>query len=240
MVFQIGKLSAASKKFPKARMPRSKYAYKGVSKLPRTIPALKKALALEDEVKWVDNPTTVVSFPTTLSVSTFQNIAPVPIPQNDTAQGRDGTSVNMKSFTIRGYINGNPVNLALARVRIIVVDWMDTNYNDALADAGASILQDTTLVDSPYTMDPKYRHRVLSDKILSLGVWNTANPLTKQHAYNFSYRPKKHVLRWKATDTTGAQVTFYRGFVAAYIICDNFTAGGAPGFAAWTRTTFTE
>lgn len=205
-----------------------------------TLGQLKKALGVTPpEVKWVDQIATINACTSTLALMPFQNIFPL-IPQGDDANDRDGLEVTMKSFHIKGSVGGQTGNLAYSRVRVIVVDWQDTTYNDAIADAGASILESTTQLDSFYTKDPKYKHKVVYDKTFNLGIFNTANPLTKLHTINWTYRPKNFQIKWTKTDTIGAQVNVYRGFVGVYAICDAFTPTFAPSLQLNTRMNYVE
>lgn len=208
----------------------------------RTISAttLRKTLGLaRPELKWVDQVATINAVTSTLALQPFQNVFPL-IPQGDGPNQRDGDSVMMKSFHIKGSVAGQTGNNAYSRVRILVVDWLTTKYNDVVTDAGASILENTTQVDSFYTKTPSYPHKVVYDKTFNLGIFNTANPLTKLHSIDFAYRPKNHVIEWSKTDTLGAQVNVYRGFVAVYAICDAFTPTFPPSLQLNTRTNFTE
>lgn len=196
---------------------------------------LKLALGLNTETKYIDQAVSNQTIPNGLTLSTIQNIFPL-IPQGNTNAQRQGDQFKMTSWNVRGEIFNQAGNLLPTRVRIIIVNWGTTLYS---ASNIADILQQNNM-DSMYTMDPGYPHHILHDRIYDFGIYNATETRTQIRRFNFSYKPRNHIVEYTKGDTLGTQANCLRGFVGLYLLADNFTATFGPSLNVSTRMKYVD
>lgn len=220
----------------KAKRPKTwrRYAGKALTALSTAaVNQLKSRLGLNTELHTLDKVSTVYTGTGTLAGVAF-NISPL-IPIGDTTYTRTGNSIRMTRFHMRGLIQNGVSNLGVGtEARLIVVNWgstpyVNTNVND--------ILTVPTDINSLYTTNPTYPHRVLFDKIYQLGIAsNGAEP--NQYEFNFDYTPLTHHITWTDGDTTGAVANVLRGVIGVYFMTYGSTV--QPQFYPYQRISFVD
>jgi len=186
---------------------------------------LKQKLGLNTETKYNTVATTTFT-PTTTLVKQLDILTSSAIPQDDTAQGRDGQSVRVTRWHLKGTLDNGAANLLTTRVRIIICRLKSVALGGSSIIVG-DVLERTTDINSPHLIDQTADIQYLYDRTFFFdpsaqgGTPQTIN-------WEYDWKPLSHHLRWTASDTTGVVGDLLEGIVSVFMMSDAFTASNAP------------
>jgi len=171
---------------------------------------------------------------TTLGTA-FTNLQ-VAIPQGDGPNARNGSSVRMTGFHIKGYINNPQANLQATIYRVMIVKWGKLSGSTIVADQP---LQNSSDVTSFRNTDPYQPFKVLYDKTFYLKTTASGNAVANID-FNYSYTPKNHHITWVDSDTAGTFANTTGGGISVLHFYDVATAAQLPDLNVSTRVTYVD
>lgn len=192
----------------------------------------KKALGLNTENKWLDTIETNVG--TSSTATAMAN--PLVIPVGDGANERDGMSVRLTSYTVRGRIQANTAATTGCMVRILFVKAKDIR---GVAFTAADFLDSQTRITSFYNKGDRAAstgYTVLYDKTFSISI-NGQDGDTR--FFRFTYKPLQHHLKWDAQNTDGAISDLAGDQIRGYIYTSEAGAN-TPNYFADHRLCFVD
>jgi len=195
--------------------------------------ALKSKIGMNAETRYVDTLSTAYSCTASLALSTHNLITP--IPQGDANGTRQGSSIRMTSYSIKGFVYNPPTNLISSQVRIICVNWGRSSNNDA----ASQVLQVQNDVLSFRNLDATVPFKILSDKTYMVEP-NSTGDAKQIVKFQWTYTPKNHHIAWTDADTAGTQANCINGLIGVYIMAHTFTAGQAPSLTFSQRVKYVD
>lgn len=187
---------------------------------------LKQKLGLNTESKFFDATISGQVATTTLALACDPHDL---LAQGNTTSTRNGDSVRLTHFRMKGHVTHNTLDAAATQTRILVTYQPEAPGASILA--AASMLQNTSLINSPYAQNLAGLV-VLYDEILITDAQDTVA------RFEFDYHPLDHHLRWTTGDTTGAAANMNRGPMKVFIMTTS--ASNAPNVTAYIRSYFVD
>ena len=151
------------------------------------------------------------------------------IGQGDTDQTRDGSSILMKKWLLRGNITTN-ASATSTRVRLIL--FIDTQQIGDTAPAQADILDpDLNQLVAPLNNNTVGRFTILADRTYSINQLVASQAVSRE--YKFFFNMNKHA---RYNGTTGADIQKN----GLYMLVVHDQATNVPTIAYSARLTFTD
>lgn len=194
----------------------------------RGIQILKRMLGLNTEQHWVDTVETAVALTTTAADMAYA----LTIPVDDTANGRNGLTVRLTSYTCTINIRAGTVGNT---TRVLFVKYKDTR---GTTPTSAACLDAPTRITSPYNMGDAVAasgYTVLFDRSYALAA---AGQDGDRKIVKFKYTPLNHHLSWTSANTTGVASAMSDGYIIGYIYTDN--VGTSADYSANHRIKFVD
>lgn len=153
----------------------------------------------------------------------------VDLPTGELSSERTGDSIEIKDVKLRMVLTNSSTTVPTF-VRLMWV-WV-RNYNGSSVSV-SQILNTTTNLISPYTIDEGRGVQVLRDKTIALGV-STSD--TSRKLVNFGLSNAKHfksckAVRWTRASLTGSNTDLLEGFLALYVMAADATITGIVYYA---------
>lgn len=181
------------------------------------------------EVKQVQNFTLGTALSTTLTHLTNPFSA---ISQGTNDVTRVGSSIEVKSLRLRMNVKAGAASATPSMVRLLI---LKQQVMQGAVPAVGSILETTSSVMSPYTLDKTRSYTILKDVVFKLGG-NTQGFTNAIKSIKWDYRPKHcHQIKYLQAAATGAVSDMTYGNIAIYIMYEGTTA---PTVDYYTRANY--
>ena len=195
---------------------------------------LRNKLGINAETKYIDTPSATHSYATTATAVLYGSNLTTALVPGTSSSTRNGASVRMTEYDIKGQISNTNLNLLFSQVRICIVKWHCPGTN-----VSNDFLQLPTDINSPYNLDATYKYTVLFDRKYPVRTASGGNA-TELIPFEFNYQPANHHITFPDSDTTGGRVQALDGVITLYAYTDVATVGQFPNISYYARMKFVD